>query len=264
MVSRSAKSSSRASDDSEVPAAAVVTREPATVPSTRTVHSILAFVQLLHGANPLVGKLGLRSTNPILFATVREVLSALVLLALAAVWEGALSRQLLCHRNVWRAGFALFVNQAFFIIGVKVSNPVVGAAWQPAQPLFSLILAAAMGVERLTLPKAAGLSLAALGAAFLVLAEAEAADGGAVLFGSVCFALNCFGAALYVLAVKPLLAEAGPVTVTGLAYASATCEPRRHNQPSSSESDAPPRPLNRVASTNSNPCAPSSCQQLRC
>ena len=184
--------------------------------STVKVHIALVVCQLINGVGSVIGKLGTHEANPIAFALMREVSAAAVILLTARKLEGfyVLGDHM---STIARTGASLFFNQIFYIVGVKVSNPVVGSAWQPAQPLFSLVLGAVLGFESLTLAKLGGLLFALAGAGFLVLAEGEAHSGNGVL-GSVCFFCNCLGNALYIVSAKPLLQHVPPMHVTGASY----------------------------------------------
>jgi hypothetical protein len=56
-------------------------------------------------------------------------------------------------RRFLAAGFCLFGNQFGFIVGEKLSNAVIGSAWQPSQPIFSCTIAILIGWEKPTFYK---------------------------------------------------------------------------------------------------------------
>jgi drug/metabolite transporter (DMT)-like permease len=183
----------------------------------------LAFVQVLFGIGSVVGELGLPATNPVLFALIREAISgpALCLIALSYLRYKSIAMPQLNYSRYIMCGFAIFLNQFCATTGVKVAGGVAMAAWQPTQPIFSLVLGILLGYERFTIPKAAGILIAFLGVAFMVLFDAESSDKttNELVVGNLMFFLNCLGSSCYVIASKPLLrAQNPPIVVVGFSY----------------------------------------------
>jgi len=50
-------------------------------------------------------------------------------------------------------GSMLFLNQLFYITGIKLANGVIGSAWQPSQPIFVMLICCLLGWEKLTIAK---------------------------------------------------------------------------------------------------------------
>jgi len=61
--------------------------------------------------------------------------------------------------------------QAFYIVGLKLSSAIEASVWQPTQPLFTLVFAIALGMEKPSLHKVAGVLLAFAAVSFLTLTE---------------------------------------------------------------------------------------------
>lgn len=193
-------------------------------PHACTVHLALMVTQLSFGGGAIVGKFGIHGTNPVLFALLREGIAGPILFALS-IWK---TRTIFLPRGdllrLFLAGVAIYSNQLFFILGLKLSDPVSGSAWQPSQPIFTMVLAVCAGYERATGRQVAGTLLAAAGAIFMVLvgpAKASQEAGEAQLLGHFLFALNCLGTSAYVVLAKPLVQRYAPILVVSWAYLSA-------------------------------------------
>lgn len=189
-----------------------------TVPSIFVVHLTLIFTQIIFGGGQVVGKLGLPAANPVLFALIRELIAGPVLVALAIYFEGIPEIERKHVLSYSLCGVSLFINQFCNIVGVKLSNAILSSAWQPAQPIFVIIMALALGWEKATPAKLAGILISFGGALFLTFFHQDLSGSRNLLFGNLMFFLNDIGAALYVIFSKSLLRSQQPMTVTGLSY----------------------------------------------
>ncbi len=170
----------------------------AKTPSVPVVHASLILVQIIFGIGSVVGKLGVAQFNPLLFALIREVVAGLLLHAWAVRVDGPRRPQREHCLLFCACGFFIFVNQAAFIVGDKLAGAVAGSAWQPTQPIFTLLISLVLGWEKPTLLKTAGIVISFGGAAFMVVYGADASSaGGASSFiaGNTMFAANCLGTA---------------------------------------------------------------------
>eukprot|EP00928_Gymnodinium_smaydae_P084143 TRINITY_DN6739_c1_g1_i1.p1 TRINITY_DN6739_c1_g1~~TRINITY_DN6739_c1_g1_i1.p1 ORF type:complete len:368 (+),score=26.59 TRINITY_DN6739_c1_g1_i1:55-1158(+) len=167
------------------------------------------------GLGPLVGKIGLSNSDPIVFALVRDVISVPVL----AFWAYKVeSRPWLSRSMVWRvygAGFALFVSNVFYTIGVKVSDAVISAAWGSTLPVFTVTTAILLGFEKPNAGKFIGICFAVMGATFMEVYGKPVSVGTiSLLLGSVAWPLNMTAYAIYGIVAGPLADELGPLTLT--------------------------------------------------
>jgi len=191
-------------------------------PSLFLVHGSLVLVQIIFGVGSVIGKLGVSSFNPVLFALIREAAAGPILLAMALVLEGCVVK--FCNRLTWRfaaGGVFLFLNQLCFIVGEKLSSAVIGSAWQPSQAIFTVILTLILCMEKATVLKIGGVLVACGGAVFMVVwgADESTITGGQnAVLGNILFAVNCLGTSLYVIVTKPLLRRYPPLSVTGWCY----------------------------------------------
>ena len=188
-------------------------------------------------------------TQPLMFATCREC-GASILLVLAA-WHvhgfhaptlnssssgngngssrarGTLPLAILC-------GFSVLSGQLLFLVGLKMSNPVSASVWQPSQPIFTLLMAVALGEEKLTGRKLGGIVLAFIGCLYMVLSGSSsssshqsngsygAGDAAPTHYSAwlphLFFFFNCLGTPVYILASKRLMKTMPPLWVTAWSY----------------------------------------------
>jgi len=194
------------------------------MPSPLRVHGALCICQILFGAGAVVGALGLPAFNPLVFALLREGLAGPLLVAAAyATTHCKLSDFAPYSKLFMECGALIFGNQVLFVVGLKLSNPVAGAIWQPSQPIFTAILASFIGTEQPSPLRFAGVVLAFLGCATMVSFRAHEThvEGGNLtreLCGHVCFFGNCLCTSGYVLRSKQLLRRFPALCVTAGSY----------------------------------------------
>ena len=190
-------------------------------PSLWAVHGALILAQIMFGGGSVVGKLGVESFNPLLFALIRECIAGPLLLLMALSHDGKLRpKQGKDWGLVIIMGLCIFTNQAFMIIGVKLAGAIISSAWQCSQPIFTLVISLSLGWESATWKKILGILLSFAGGAFLVCYGQSLGSPAAI--GNVLLALNCLGTSLYVIFSKIALERYPPLTVTAWAYLSAS------------------------------------------
>eukprot|EP00551_Chaetoceros_affinis_P016826 CAMPEP_0203700434 /NCGR_PEP_ID=MMETSP0091-20130426/31198_1 /ASSEMBLY_ACC=CAM_ASM_001089 /TAXON_ID=426623 /ORGANISM="Chaetoceros affinis, Strain CCMP159" /LENGTH=408 /DNA_ID=CAMNT_0050573707 /DNA_START=36 /DNA_END=1262 /DNA_ORIENTATION=+ len=215
-----------------------------TTPKKFFVYSALISAQVIFGVSAVVGTIGLPSFHPLTFAIVRESNATIILLLAAHVVSLLAGREggLLSgsFTKDWKliliSGLGIFMSQAFYIVGIKLSSAVAASVWQPSQPIITAAVCMVLGWEPFNLNRVLGILVAFLGCSIMVLgggaATGESLGGGGTeissafssLMGQVCFLVNCFGLTLYVLASKRVLATGRyeSVTVTAWSYLTAT------------------------------------------
>lgn len=198
--------------------------KPTSRPHWFWVHGALVLTQVMFGAGGVIGKLGLPATNPLLFALLREGCAGPILLAAAHVWTptrvGDVVRE---WREFALLGLFIFGNQVSFIVGLKLSNPVAGAIWQPSQPIFTAVLAIWLGMEKPSARRLAGIGVAFVGCAAMVYLSASSVGVGSSalvdeIAGNCFFFVNCLATSLYVIRSKPLLRRFPALAVTAWSY----------------------------------------------
>jgi len=224
------------------------------IPSVYVVEGTLILVQVLFGIGSIVGKLGIKTFNPVLFALIREGTAGPILLLLSFVKIASLRRKkrqndrdlggalanlieskidgegedrehivpFVPYRRDFFSflvcGFFIFANQLGFIMGEKLANATIGSAWQPTQPIMTAAAAMIIGWERPTLLKIGGIVVAAGGAAFMVFYKSNSSVGSNPIVGNVLFIVNCAGTAGYVIVSKRLLKSKRYVAIVVTAW----------------------------------------------
>ncbi len=211
------------------------------LPRVVLAHLALAASGVLLGLGSVVSKLGLAGMNPVLFGLLREVCAAPLLLLISVVLEGDAAgsprRGWIPPRRDWLeffiAGGCLFLTNFLYIIGVKLLGATPAAIWQSATPVFTMIIAVAVGLERFTPLKLCGVGFAFVGCAFVALyrpaSGAADADAGAAhpfgrvgvwtqLQGHLIFLLQVTGFSGFLVAEKPLLRKWSPLATLAYSY----------------------------------------------
>jgi len=183
-----------------------------------------AFVNVLFGASSVVSQLGLHDVNAVLFGLIRALVTTVCLVLFRP------SERLICcgrltvrKEHITRfcvAGLCLFVGEFFYILGVEFAGSIRASLWQPSQPIWTLAMTWAIGQERMSVLKAAGIVFAFAGCAIMVLCRTREDDDDGEsssekeasfikdLVGNAFLFVNCtIGTPLYIITVKPLLTD---------------------------------------------------------
>jgi drug/metabolite transporter (DMT)-like permease len=167
----------------------------------------LLTTQVIFGIGSVVGKVGISAHNPVLFALVREGLAGPILVLIALI----LTREVPRVRDMpifLVAGVAIYANQLGYIVGLALSDATTGSAWQPTQPIFVSIIAMTLRMEDFSFLKVIGVLAGFAGCAFMCIYGSSPSSINAVyILGNVCFFINCFGTAIYVLVSKMILSR---------------------------------------------------------
>ncbi|KAL3926262.1 MAG: hypothetical protein SGPRY_003380, partial [Prymnesium sp.] len=194
-----------------------------------------ALVNALFGSSTVVSAIGLtaNSVHPLLFGTLRAAVTAAVLLSCHAASEAytcwckrPLPKSLEGEDQVTPGISSLFTTNrarfffmilflhtgnSFNLIGVQLAGAVTASLWQPSQPIFTMIAAAVLGTERVTLVRAMGIVLTVMGCMIMIAgsaAEIKADDNRSLrsaLIGNFCLLINCLSTPLYIITSKPLV-----------------------------------------------------------
>lgn len=84
----------------------------------------------------------------------------------------------------------MFVAQMTFMLGVKISNPVIGSAWQPSQVVWALLISFLLRYESISCLKCFGILSCVFGGAFMVLFRSNHMKN-INLGGNILFCVNC-------------------------------------------------------------------------
>lgn len=182
--------------------------------STRTMAHIALFsVNLIYGANYIIAK-GLMPNllGPSGFIFLR-VGGALLLF-----WTVFAFRfQRIEKADILRFAFCgltgVATNQLFFFNGLSITSPINASIIMTTNPILVLVMSALIIGERVTGRKITGVALGAIGAVTLILLSRSEMHSGSSVLGDLFVLINAASYALYLVAVKPLMARYRPLTV---------------------------------------------------
>jgi drug/metabolite transporter (DMT)-like permease len=163
-------------------------------------------VAVLFSLNYIISKFGLHSFNPLTFAYLRVVASAIILNFIVHERNAAP----LAKGDGWRlAGFAILgvvINQSLFLAGLAFTSAHVAAILITTVPVFALGAAIVFGRERATAAKIGGIALAAAGALAVVGVEGFSGTTQS-LIGDLFIIGNSLSYAMYLVVSKPAMAR---------------------------------------------------------
>lgn len=176
---------------------------PARNPQSRTrnpyaPHAALLAVQVIFGTWPVLGKIALRAVPSTGLVAIRVGGAAVAFLLLLG-----LRRRLAVPERRDLARLALYsllgvvLNQFLYIKGLSLSTAVNAALLNATIPVFTLLVGALVGKDRLTLRVTAGTLVAAAGVVYLI-DPFRASLGGDTMRGNLLLVANtcCYGAYL--------------------------------------------------------------------
>lgn len=187
-----------------------------------TLYTLMSVMVVLWSANFIIGKVALREFPPVLLGALRIGLAGAFLAPV--YWHKA--RKFRPGRD-WSILIGLAVcnvgNQLLFLLGLNRTSVSHSALIIGIGPMFVLLVAAAMGLERITVRKSAGMAIALSGVLILVRTAsghpASGLDGTeASLTGDVLTALACILFSLFAVYAKRITERHSSIAVTGFAY----------------------------------------------
>lgn len=184
------------------------------VPKNLKIHGALFLVALLYGANYSIAKVALPAyLEPFGFIVLR-ITAATVLFWLFSFWsenEKIKDRKDLLLLFLCSL-FGVGMNQLLFFKGLSMTTPINASVIMTTSPIMVLITAYLLGREKITIFKALGVLVAAVGAYLLVTKDGISISEGTFL-GDVLILLNGTSFAVYLVLVKPLMIKYKPITV---------------------------------------------------
>lgn len=150
------------------------------------IYGLVGLMVLLWSGNYIVAKVALREVPPVLLMSLRMTVSGAIMVPI--FW-----REL--HRRVvpiTRRDIAIWLllgiggvaaNQFFFVLGLSKTTVTHGAMIVASTPVWVLLAAALLGMEKVTAPKVIGIALAISGVAILQIFRPKISPNGPTLLG---------------------------------------------------------------------------------
>jgi drug/metabolite transporter (DMT)-like permease len=196
-------------------------------PSRPVIAALIGIVVVIWAINFIAAKIGLRSFPPLTMASFRVCAAGVVMipfylcvrrLRLAAFVEAAPARNRgFTRRDVWTflylGFFGVSVNQFCFTLGLRYTSVSHSAVIVGMGPIYTLILAVLLRLERATWHKAVGMTIAFTGIAVLA-SEHGISAHSASLLGDAITMTGSVGFATYAVLGKRVAGEYDALTMT--------------------------------------------------
>ena len=188
-------------------------------PGPWTLWGLLVAMTLFWGVNPIIGKVALREFPPQMLMGLRTVGAALLILPI--YWaQGGPDRRIQRRdwpRLIFIGLFLQIANQTLFIAGLGYTSVAHCAFLFSLCPIFVLLLAAAMGQERIGGRKLAGMLLGVSGVVLLSQDEGDAA-AAPTLYGDALILSATLVFSLFTVMSKSERSRYGSVAMNTIAY----------------------------------------------
>jgi drug/metabolite transporter (DMT)-like permease len=193
-------------------------------PPLGRIYALIGLMVFCWSINYVIGKVALREIDAVLASGLRTIAAWVMLLPLFVrkLKRGEAPRHY--TRADWKALLFLGMvgvagNQFCFVVGLGRTSVAHSSITMGLTPLFTLLIAAAVGLERLTAGKVAGMAVALSGIGVLNLART---GGQATLAGDLLILGAGLSFALYTVVGKAVTARFGSITVNTFAYGGAS------------------------------------------
>ena len=187
-------------------------------PSPARLYFLLAWMVIFWAVNYVVGKVALREFPSLLLACLRTQVAALAILPIYWLRRSPVSpmKPNEFGRVALIGFFGLILNQVLFVVALARTSVAHTALGVACAPILVLLLAAAIGQERITLRKGLGMLIAAIGV--LILQIFKESKSTATLAGDGYILLFACAFAFYSVKGKEITRQFGSLTVNTIAY----------------------------------------------
>lgn len=179
-----------------------------------TAHLALFIVALIYGANYSIAKEVLDNDyiSPMGLVLFR-VSTSLILFFFVHLF---FIKESIQRKDIWRliacGILGVFLNQSFFLSGLKFTTPINASVLMVTTPIFVLVISIILREEKVTWLKILGVVLGASGTLLLILSKGSL-DFSGTMKGDVLVLINAFAYSLYLVIAKPLMIKYNPITV---------------------------------------------------
>ena len=182
-------------------------------------YTMIAAMVALWSGNFVIAKIALREFPPLLLSGLRVSLASLLILPLY-LWKGGRWSRSDVPMLLGLGILGVTANQLFFVLGMSRTTVAHSAIIIGTTPVCVLIVAAVLGMERITFTKMGGMALALTGVTILQMFRAPdaAARGGATPLGDFFIFIAALTFALFTVGGKRFSLRHDAITVNTFAY----------------------------------------------
>lgn len=182
--------------------------------------SRLLFVSIVWGMNFAIVKFAMADLAPLAFTIVRFLAASLFLFLVMKLRKTPFAVRREDRAAVIRLGFiGITVYNIFFMLGLHRTTASHSALLISLSPLVAALIQAATGRERMTVPAAAGLLIAAAGVVLIIRSHGGLGFSSSLVLGDLLTLCGAVAWALYTVAARPLLLRYPPMAVTAWSMA---------------------------------------------
>lgn len=189
--------------------------------NTLRVHAALFTVSLIYAANYSLAKEVMpRYADPSGIVVLRVATAAVVFGLLARLGKHApITGRADTIRSILCGISGIGLNQLLFFGGLNLTTPISASLIQTVSPIVVVLASVILLGERVTLLRAAGIVVAGVGAALVILSRGPAgAAGESVALGNLLILLNATFFGLYLVLVTPLMRKYHAFTVLARSF----------------------------------------------
>jgi drug/metabolite transporter (DMT)-like permease len=188
-------------------------------PPRRLLDPWLLGVAIVWGSNFVAYKIVLRAVTPLAAVGFRFALVTPILVLAAYVLRGSVERRpVKLPGLIWAGLFIMGSQQIIFIYGVSMASAYVSALLTSTAPIFTAVIAALAGQEKLTRLNWAGVALGFLGAATVILGGSHNDVGGSSFLAVLLLMVSAFLYGYFMVLARPIVQEHGGVQSTAWWY----------------------------------------------
>jgi drug/metabolite transporter (DMT)-like permease len=181
-------------------------------PPDLRVHLALLFVQISFGGFSVFGKYVLGYVHPLALAGMRVLFAGPLLMLLALRFDTVRPKGKDFLYLAMLGFFGVFVNQLLFIIGLSYTTATNASILMPSIPVFTVAVAMAMGIERITWRRSLGIGLSVAGA-LIMLRVTQFSLSEDTALGNLLILVNTLSYSIFLVLVRPVLLRIPPLTV---------------------------------------------------
>ncbi|MBY0472533.1 DMT family transporter [bacterium] len=190
-------------------------RKSAAAPRREWVLAALLTVQILFGINYVVSKILVGVFPPLVWASIRSVLSAAVMVGLCLALRRPHPKWSKSYfvPMIFCALTGTIINQAAFLVGLSYTTSTNSAILNTLIPVFTLLIVTLRGQEPATLPRILGFFMALVGV--LILRKVEDFNfSNKYMVGDLLTLLNCLSYSIFLSFGKKFLEKHDPLWTT--------------------------------------------------